>query len=403
MKTMSSRERVAAVLRHELPDRVPNGWGGECTGLHALAYARLREALELAPRPARLFTFMMNAVMDIDTSLAMDGDILWLASGMCPARLWGQGHEEGWKPVQLFGTTVLAPKPWDIQLLPDGSARWGERVCPPGGLYFDNAAERSMAAVTEGTTRPSPRDYHPPMSLPEERLRQLEEEARWLFEHTSQAIGCGELITDLQYAPGGTVDWWMRMVEEPDDAHEFLDRAVTASLSQLMGLHQAIGKYVQLMQIGHDFGDNRCVTIGPPLWRSIYKPHFKRLFEGWRRITDIKIMLHSCGAIGEIIGDFVECGIDVLNPVQVSAFGMDPASLKARFGDRLVFYGGSLDSILCPPAAPPEVAYEQAAAHIRALKAGGGYIFSGVHNTPGDTPVSHLRALLQAYRDERTM
>ena len=164
---------------------------------------------------------------------------------------------------------------------------------------------------------------------------------------------------------------------------------------------QAVGKYCDIMMIADDIGDMRGVTIGPDLWREIYKPHYQRLFAGWHEITDMKIHVHSCGSIIDVLGDLVECGVDILNPVQISARGMAAERLKAEFGDRLIFYGGAFDAVQTPPSVPAEVVYEATKRNIETLGSGGGYIFAGVHNIPGDTPASHLRAILQAYRDAR--
>ena len=101
------------------------------------------------------------------------------------------------------------------------------------------------------------------------------------------------------------------------------------------------------------------------------------------------------------MGDLIECGLDIFNPTQISADGMDPEKLKADFGDKLIFYGGCFDAVLCPPTTPDEVVYEAVKKNIEILSQDGGYIFAGVHNLPGDTPESHLKAMFRAYEDCR--
>ena len=117
----------------------------------------------------------------------------------------------------------------------------------------------------------------------------------------------------------------------------------------------------------------------------------------------MKVNLHSCGAVSEIIPDLIECGVDVLNPVQISAAGMDAPRLKALAGDRLVLFGGAFDSTLTPASADAETVYEQVKKNIAALGRGGGFLFSGVHNTTADTPREHIEAILRAYGDMRDM
>jgi uroporphyrinogen decarboxylase len=246
---------------------------------------------------------------------------------------------------------------------------------------------------------PSPDDYHPSHEIPEFQLRKAERGAEWLFEHTDMSVVCGETLVDLQLHPGGRQEWWMRMIEEPGAVHDFLGKTVDAALSQLEQLEQAVGKYCDTLLIADDMGDARGVTVGPDLWREVYKPHYQRLFDGWHRKTEMKICMHNCGAIGDILVDLADCGVDIINPVQLSAAGMDPDELKLQVGNRMIFYGGVYDAVQQAGADSEEAVYEQVKRNIEALSKGGGYIFAGVHNLPADMPASHLRAMLAAYED----
>jgi uroporphyrinogen decarboxylase len=273
--------------------------------------------------------------------------------------------------------------------------------CPQGTYYFDAVAPGDALHGSPDDVNFTPDRYRPPTDYPDEWLRSLEESARWLYENTEYSVVCDEMINDLQVAPGGLDRWWMRLVTEPSVAHEFLGKACEAGLRQLRLVEQAVGSYADMNMIAHDFGDLRGVSIGPELWREIYKPHYRRLFEGWRRITKMKIGMHSCGSIVDILEDLVECGLQVINPVQLSARGMDPRELKRRFGTRLVFYGGSYDAVAIPPETPPDEVYRTVQENIRTLGRGGGYLFAGVHNIQWNGPDSHLRAILAAFRDCR--
>jgi len=334
---------------------------------------------------------------------AMAGDIILLDSRMCPARFWGNGSEEEWKEEIFWGKKFQTPKAWNFRTEADGTIWWGEgRKCPPGGIYFDAVPPPPNQRISlDAEPKPTPDGYHPSHDISDEWLRRLEEEARWLYENTDYSITCGEMITDLQLKPGGIRAWWMRLVDEPEIAHEFLTKACDAGISQLKLLNQAVGKYADSLMIADDMGDVRGVTIGPDLWREIYKPHYKRLFTEWHKITKMKVSLHCCGSIYDILADLIECGVDIFNPVQISAQGMEPEKLKAEFGDKIIFYGGCFDAVQTPPHTPAEVVYDTVKKNIEAFSKGGGYIFAGVHNIPGDTPESHLHAMLDAYNDCR--
>jgi uroporphyrinogen decarboxylase len=393
--TFTSRERVRRTLARQPVDQIPNGLGGtETTGLHLLAYQNLKEKLGVADPGCRMSTFMTTALIELPVLAALQGDIVLLGSKLSPARFWGPGVAHEWKDETFWGRPVQVPQQWNFETVQDGTIYWKDThmKCPPGGIYFDNYFSGEVA-----DPNPKPDQYHPARSIADETLRALEESARWLFENTSYSISCGEMITDLQHAPGGTENWWMRLVEDPQAAHEFLFKATEAALCQIELLDQAIGKYVDMMQIANDIGDAQGVTIGARLWREIYKPHYAELLQGWHQRTRMKVNLHCCGSVSDILGDLIECGVDIFNPVQISGNKMSPANLKERFGERLVFYGGAFDAIQTPPFTPAEVVFETVKENIRCLSQNGGYIFAGVHNIPGDTPPSHLAAVLRAY------
>lgn len=400
---MTPRERIKKFLSGEKVDRIPNGLGGcETAGLHNVAYDKLKKVLGVTDNKNRVCTFMNNAIFEPSVLEAMEGDIVLLGSRMCPSRFWGPTAEQEWKDLDIWDITIQVANGWNFRKEPDGTYWWDEsRKCPPGGFYFDPPAPSNIARRFTDAKLPSPDDFNPGHELSDAFLQRLEEDAVWLYKNTDYSITCGEVIHDLQLAPGGVQNWWMRMVEEPEACHEFLGKACDAAISHLKQLDQAVGKYCDMLMIAHDIGDVRGVTIGPDLWRKIYKPHYMKLFTEWHNITNMKISLHCCGAIADILGDLIECGLDIFNPVQISANGMDAEKLKENFGDDLIFYGGCFDAVLCPSIASDEIVYDTVKKNIEILNQNGGYIFAGVHNLPGDTPESHLREMFRAYRDCR--
>jgi uroporphyrinogen decarboxylase len=398
---MSSRERVRRLLNREPVDRIPNGLGGcETAGLHILAYDTLKDVLGIQDPRNRMYTFMSNAVVEPCVLDAMNGDVIVLQSRMCPARLWGEGSDSEWKEEIFWGKRFHVPKDWHFRTEADGTIWWGEWTkCPPGGIYFDGIPRSKGIDLSAPLPKPMPDEFNPSHDIPDEYLRALENSAKWLYENTEYSICCGEMIHDLQLKPGGLMSWWVRMVQEPEVAHEFLHKACEAGISHVKLLHQAVGKYADMMMLADDIGDVSGVTIGPDLWREIYKPHYKRLFSEWHKLTNMKVSLHSCGSISDILGDLIECGLDVINPLQISSQRMEPEYLKQNFGDQIIFYGGVFDAVQTPPSTPPEVVYETVKQNIMAFSKGGGYLFAGVHNIPGDTPKEHIKAILAAYEN----
>lgn len=400
---MTSRERVRAVLEHRLPDRIPNGLGGcETAGMHIVSYDRLQRIMGCADTPVRLDTFMTNAVFEEKLINAMDGDIILLDSPrMCASRL-RNGDPSEWKEEILFGKRFSVPKSEIFVTKSDGTVVWeskGGAICPKGGYYFDHAEATNLTAELY---IPDPDKYSPPSSLPEKILRHLEETAKRIYEESGLSICLGETVHDLQVAPGGSVNTMLLMLEEPDVMHEMLEKSTAAGISQLKELDQAVGKYVDILSIAHDFGDNRGVTIGDELWRSIYKPHYKKFFGAWKKTTSMKINLHSCGAVSTILEDLIECGVDIFNPVQTSACGMSPKALKERFGDRIIFFGGAYDAQLLPHTLSYDEVFSAVSNNLKIFGNGGGYFFAGVHNLPADMPEHHIKAMMDAYFANRS-
>jgi len=399
---MNSRERVHAVLNHQLPDRVPNGLGGcETAGLHVIAYDNLQELMGVEQKPARVDTFMMNAVFEEPVIRAMDGDLILLVSpNMCKSDLRGDADGQ-WKEQKLWGKTFSIPVQDYFSVNSDGYLVWdscGGVICPKGSYYFDqNEAVDLMAEIEV----PDPEQFHPRDTIEEKTLRNLENAAKKLYEETDLSLCLGESITDLQVAPGGMIGSMVLMMEEPDVMRALLSKCVEAGLKQIELLEQAVGKYVDILSVAHDFGDNNGVTIGEELWRDIYKPFYKQFFQGWRSITNMKINLHSCGSIASILGDLIECGVQIVNPVQTSAAGMSAEALKQRFGKDVVFWGGGYDAQLIDISSSYEDVYRNVYKNVKILGAGGNYIFAGVHNLPANMPEHHLKAMLDAYRDAR--
>ena len=399
---MTPRQRMRAFYADRPVDRIPNGLGGcETAGMHLLAYDNLKRVLGVEDPTNRMYTFMTNAVFEPSVLAAMDGDCIVLNSRMCPSALWGPGAEGRWKDQDFWGKTFQVPADWAFRTEPDGRIIWDEwRHCPPGGIYFDPLPV-GPGPLPDMDNQPSPDDFDPPHEVPAQRLREMEQAARWLYENTDYSIIAGESIHDLQLRPGGTHAWWMRMVAEPQACHDFLAKAVDAAMAQLEQVHQAVGKYCDAMIVADDIGDTRGVTIGPELWRRIYKPHYRRLWGRWKQITDMKPLLHCCGSAVDIMEDFIECGLEIFNPIQRSARGMDAETLAERFGGRLIFYGGALDAVITPPGTADDEVYAEARRTIETLARAGRYIFAGTHNIPGDTPPGHIRAIIQAYHDCR--
>jgi len=159
------------------------------------------------------------------------------------------------------------------------------------------------------------------------------------------------------------------------------------------------GKHIDIVRIGDDLGSQTGLLISPRTYRTKVKPLHARLVQAIKQRADCKVAIHCCGAIRDLIPDFIEIGIDAINPVQVTCAGMDPAGLKRDFGDKAVFWGGGIDTqqVLCH--ADPATVKQVVAESLRVFKPGGGYIFAQVHNIQPDVPVENILAMYEAFHE----
>ncbi len=391
---MTSRERILAAINHEPVDRLPVDFGGtRQTGIAALAYERLREFLGFAThRPVRVFDlFQMLAEIEPEVAARFGADCVGLYR---PCVAFGLRNER-WKTFR-FGEALEAEVPGDFEPVrgDDGSLmilRDGEAIglMPAGGFYFDRL-ERYP-----GATHPELDAWEPPRLAPAE-LDHLATEARRLFSTTDKAIIAPlgppyELFYGL--GQGGFDSWMVTFATEPDYVRALYRKLTAVWLENLEALHGAVGDRVQILQIADDFGTQRAPFLSVRAFRELVLPAYQRGLDWIHQRTSWKVMLHSDGALYPLIPSLIEMGVDILNPVQTSAAGMEPGRLKAEFGDRLVFWGGTCDSQgTLSSGSPPDVAAETAA-NLDALAPRSGYVCATVHNIQATVPPANIAAL----------
>jgi len=182
---------------------------------------------------------------------------------------------------------------------------------------------------------------------------------------------------------------------------------VEALLDKVLGYNLAVGKRlvelgVDMVWAGDDFGTQRGMLVSPDLWRRFFKPRMQRLFRALKAVNPaVKIAYHSCGSILPIIPDLIEIGLDVLNPIQPKAQGMDLGALKKAYGRELAFFGG-VDEQEVLPFGSPEAGEAEVRLRIRQAGAGGGFILGPAHNIQPDTPLQNVRAFFRAAREHGT-
>jgi len=160
-----------------------------------------------------------------------------------------------------------------------------------------------------------------------------------------------------------------------------------------------IGEYIDIIKVADDLGAQNSLLISPKIYRDIIKPRQVELYSFIKNNCNCKLLLHCDGAVREIIPDFIEMGVNILNPIQPNLPGMDAKSLKEEFGDRLAFWGGGIDTQSTLSFGTPEDVKSEVRKNIEVLKRGGGYVFSQVHNIQPEVPIENILAMYDAYQN----
>jgi hypothetical protein len=284
---------------------------------------------------------------------------------------------------------------------------------PAGGFYHDAIERQEPYDASSLKPEEWVRDmYH---VFAEEELRLLEERADRLFNNSTRAIignfGWGS-FGDIAFVPGTAIphpkgiravaDWYMATVLYPSYIRGIFDLQLEIVLKNLELYKQAVGDKIAAIFIsGTDFGSQKGSIISPQAYREMFKPYHKTINDWIHRHTAWKTFYHSCGSMVALYDDFVDAGVDIVNPVQISAEGMDPRTLKSRWGDKLVFWGGGVDTQHVLSFGSPEEVEAQVKENVEVFGAGGGYIFNTVHNIQATVPTENLVALFRAFAEYR--
>jgi uroporphyrinogen decarboxylase len=194
-------------------------------------------------------------------------------------------------------------------------------------------------------------------------------------------------------------NFYMLLAGEPDRAHDFLEKATEMHMKNLEKFLVAVGPYIDIIQFGDDLGMQSGPQISRNMYREFFKPHHAHLWKRAKELSAVKVMLHCCGGIRELLPDLIEAGLDAINPVQISAKGMDARNLKADFGNDITFWGGGCDTQNILPNATPEDIRKHVNEQVRLLSPGGGFIFQQVHNIQADVPPENIVSMYKAVRE----
>ena len=402
---MNSRERVLKAVNFEEPDRVPIDLGGlRASGINAVVYHEMKRRMGL-DTPTRVHDSMqILAELELEFIERFHIDVLPLEASTADWAL--QDASEGVARRLFCGLEVAFPPGTVIR--GDANGDWllcgveGEPVArmPKDGFYFD------FIRATMDSGRIDPDAFQPRTTAPDEELAKLERHAKRLYDNTDKAIlgwgtsvsmlGLSWLLSD-NITQGRLDDWFLMLMTEKETANEMMGRYADAVIECMKLYHQAVGdRAVAWGVASDDAGTQRGEVLNPDLFAEMVAPHYKRVCDWVHAHTNWKTFLHSCGSIHNLLPHWIEAGIDIVNPVQISAANMEPERLKREFGDRLVFWGGGCDTQRVLPNGTPEEVREHVRHNIEAFGKGGGFVFNQVHNIQQNVPAENVEAMLDA-------
>ncbi len=403
---MTSRERVWAALNHREPDRIPIDLSGHrSSGISAMAYPKLREFLCLPPRPVRVYDPIQQlAIIDEDVLTQYGVDTIELGRAFAL-------EDQHWADWVLPDGTPCQMPAWALPerfqgewVLRSRSGRIIARM-PQGVWYFEQChypflekddvdhleeafAESMWTAVA---SPPGPITAGPAgagiLAAGAQRLRQQSERA-------ILGLFGGNLLEVGQFLYRND-QFFLLLAGEPQRAHRFLDKLVELHLANLEKFLRAVGPWIDVIVFGDDLGMQTGPQISPAMYREFFKPRHQAMWERAKQLANVKVMLHCCGGVRELLPDLIEAGLDAINPVQVTCAGMEARRLKADFGKDLVFWGGGCDTRDKLVKGSPEQVRQHVREQISVWRPGGGFVFQQVHNIMADVPPANIVAMLQ--------
>ena len=369
---MNPRERFEAVVNHREPDRIPVDLGRHVGSLHRLSYTNLVENLadpDLKNQDKILDRMVQNVFLDEKLLRKFNVDFRWLVPN------WVGVHEVADEDAYL--------DMWGI--------KWTYML--DSYSMVDSPLKDVPIEGLDGYAWPDPYDS--------QMFAGLREQAKHWYENTDYVIVAdsikGGLLTKALQIRGYEA-FFSDLAQDIPYAEALLDKLLWLYKEMWSQYLKEVGPYVQMVYFTDDIGAQNSMMISPDTFRSLLKPRLKDLIDHIKNLADVKFMYHTDGSVVPVIGDIIEMGVDILNPIQTSAMGMDTYAMKETYGDRLCFHGAIDVQQMLPFSTPEEVRYD-VAKRIFDLGRGGGYILSPCHNIGADVSPENILALFDAAKE----
>jgi len=413
---MTCKERIQASVNHRIPDKVPVDFGATpVTGIHVLAIENLRKYFNLPDHPVKVNEpYQMLGEIEDDLAEILGIDTV----PVTPKNTMFGFPNEGWKEFKTpWGQEVLVPEKFNVTIDDHGDVY----MYPQGDTTVEPCAKMPVNGYFfDALMRQEPID-HNNLNL-EDNLEEFtdisEEDLDYFKKEVDKACSTGKAVVanfggmalgDIALVPGldmkhpkgirDVTEWYMATLMHPDYVAAIFDYETDIAIRRLEKIYAVVGDKVDVAYIcGTDFGTQNSQFCSEDTLLSLYGPYYKKV-TGWiHEHTSWKTFKHSCGSVEPFIKDFIDFGFDILNPVQVSATGMDPQHLKSSFGQHITFWGGGVDTQHTLPFGTPKEVEDQVLKHCEIFSRNGGFVFNTVHNIQANVPVENIVAMLNAVR-----
>jgi len=413
----SSKQNFLKTINHQQPDKVVVDFGSTAvTGIHVLIVEKLRKHYGLEKRPVKVIEpYQMLGEIDNELIEAMGIDVIGLLSAK---NMFGIPND-GWKVHKtLWGQEVLFPGTFnytfndngDILIYPEGdTSQPPSAMMPKTGYFFDAIDRQGPVDEAKLNVADNLEEFgyltEADLAYWKNLVNSMDTEAKAIVA----SVG-GTALGDIALVPAmglknpkgirGVAEWYISTIMREDYVKEIFDRQTDIAIENMKVLYGVIGNKVDVVfTCGTDFGTQNSSFCSTVTYDRVWMPYYRKVNDWIHQNTNWKTFKHSCGAVEPFISHFIESGFDIINPVQINASGMDPVKLKKEYGDKIVFWGGGVDTQGVFAFGTPAQVKEHVKSQCEILNQNGGFVFNTVHNIQANVPFQNVVAMLDALNE----
>lgn len=412
---MTGKAKLQKALCHEEAPLLIDIGGCSTTGIHCSMVEKLRDYYGLEKRPVIIAEPMqMLGAVEEDLKQAIGVQTVCVTGDQ---NIFGF-RQENYKEYRTpWNQVVLVPADFNVDVTPQGDVllyAQGNRAYPPAacmpasGYFFDMIDRTGEFDEDNYNVEDNFEEFGP---ISEGAISYLKKMREMYLGTPDAVIGNlgGTAFGDIALVPGpsllqpkgirGIEEWYVSTVIRQDVLHQIFDYELQWALKNLEKMHAVLGDTIQIAYVcGNDFGTQKAPFCSVEVFRELYAPYYRAVNDWIHTNTNWKTFKHSCGSIRPLIPELIDVGFDCLNPVQWTAADMDRREIKRDYGDRIVYWGGGIDTQKTLPFGTPQQVYDQTLECCEIFGKGGGFVFSTIHNIQAKVPVENLVAMINAVR-----